>query len=334
MSRGSRAPRRATAPRPRARNARERSARACGRRAAPRAVAARAWRRRESRQRRGHTILHHAGYANDARHAGQCAPAPAADQTQSARTTADHADSRRIAFSGHRTGSSCSARHRGTCALRRDSSHLDLIDGSPRPRLQAGDRAFYRPHGGFPSQDDRPPTRKSSSTRTLVWAAKSGRVEASPGSSRLGAARRRPLRGTALARAAEHGRVEAAARPRLGAEPPARGTLRRAGSWRGPPQPLQWPPRRAARDGRGAAAEGADPAARCAAWCTAAGWASFGGNAELAASADRSTGEPASPASATSARPTRRGPQSPRSGRSSSRSPARVAPPGDRTCSP
>jgi ankyrin repeat protein len=103
---------------------------------------------------------------------------------------------------------------------------LDLIrelHGTP----QAGaHRGFYRPHGGFPAwrPSDDP---QEILDEALVWAAKSGRVEAIRLLVELGArVDADPYRGTALTWAATNGRTAAIrALVELGANPNLRGTF-------------------------------------------------------------------------------------------------------------
>src|SRR6185312_64122 len=87
-------------------------------------------------------------------------------------------------------------------------------------------RDFYRPHGGFPvwqPADDA----QEVLDEALVWAAKSGRVDAIRLLVELGArVDSDPYRGTALAWAAVNGRVDAVrALVELGADPDQRGTF-------------------------------------------------------------------------------------------------------------
>jgi ankyrin repeat protein len=103
---------------------------------------------------------------------------------------------------------------------------LDMIrelHGTPRA---GGHRGFYRPHGGFPAwqPSDEP---QEILDEALVWAAKSGRVEAIRLLVQLGArVDADPYRGTALTWAATKGRA-AAIRTlvELGADPNRRGTF-------------------------------------------------------------------------------------------------------------
>ncbi|HZB86591.1 MAG TPA: ankyrin repeat domain-containing protein [Gaiellaceae bacterium] len=161
---------------------------------------------------------------------------------------------------------------------------LDLIRelaGTP----QAGaHRGFYRPHGGFPAwtASDDP---QEVLDEALVWAAKSGRVDALRLLAELGARLDAdPYRGTALTWAAANGRVAAIrALLDLGADPNARGTF--GGPTHGEGVTAL---HLAAQGGHLDAAQtlldgGADPAIRDAlhegpAW----GWAEFGGHRRVA----------------------------------------------------
>jgi ankyrin repeat protein len=150
---------------------------------------------------------------------------------------------------------------------------------------QAGaHRGFYRPHGGFPPwqpSDDG----QEVLDEALVWAAKSGRVEALDLLVELGArVDADPYRGTALTWAAVNGRTAAVRRLlELGADPNRRGTFGGPAHGEGVTA-LHL----AAQNGRREAAEallagGADPALRDSlhdgpAW----GWADFGGHPSLA----------------------------------------------------
>ena len=97
------------------------------------------------------------------------------------------------------------------------------LAGTP---LAGAHRGFYRPHGGFPAWEpsDDP---QEVLDEALVWAAKSGRVEALDVLAELGArVDADPYRGTALTWAAFNGRTGAVLRLlELGADPNARGTF-------------------------------------------------------------------------------------------------------------
>jgi ankyrin repeat protein len=156
---------------------------------------------------------------------------------------------------------------------------VDLID-----ELVGAHRAFYRPHGGFPAWQpaDDP---QEILDEALVWAAKSGRVDAIERLVRLGAGLDAdPYRGTPLSWAAANGRVAAIRRlVELGADVNARGTF-------GGPDHGQGVTalHLAAQSGQVDAVEallelGADPTIRDAMHHgTPAGWARHGCNPELA----------------------------------------------------
>jgi ankyrin repeat protein len=161
---------------------------------------------------------------------------------------------------------------------------LDLIGellGTPEAGAH---RAFYRPHGGFPvwTPSDDP---QEVLDEALVWAAKSGRVEAISLLAESGARiEADPYRGTALAWAAVNGRVEAMLRLlELGADPNTRGTFGGADHGDG-----MTALHLAAQAGRSDAVRllldrGADRTLRDALHDgTPTGWAEFGGHPELA----------------------------------------------------
>jgi ankyrin repeat protein len=160
----------------------------------------------------------------------------------------------------------------------------DLIEelvGTPAAGAQ---RAFYRPHGGFPAwqPSDDP---QEVLDEALVWAAKSGRTEVLDALLAHGARiEADPYRGTALTWAAVNGRVDTVRRlVELGADP------NRRASFGGPDHgegvtALHL----AAQSGRADTVDallalGADPTIRDSLHGgDAAGWASFGGHAALA----------------------------------------------------
>jgi ankyrin repeat protein len=161
---------------------------------------------------------------------------------------------------------------------------LDLIrELLGRPEAGAH-RDFYRPHGGFPAwtPSDEP---QEVLDEALVWAAKSGRVEAITLLVESGArVEADPYRGTALAWAAVNGRVEAMLRLlELGADPNSRGTFGGPDHGEGVTA-LHL----AAQAGRSDAVRllldrGADPTLRDERHGgTPAGWAEFGGHPALA----------------------------------------------------
>ena len=153
-------------------------------------------------------------------------------------------------------------------------------------------REFYRPHGGFPAwrPSDDP---QEIIDEALVWAAKSGRVEALSLLVELGAdVHADPYRGTALTWAAVNGRVDAVRMlVELGADPNRRGTFGGPSHGEGVTA-LHL----AAQNGQRATVElllelGADPTVRDSLhdgppW----GWAEFAGNRELGALLRRAAG--------------------------------------------
>jgi ankyrin repeat protein len=170
----------------------------------------------------------------------------------------------------------------------RVAAGLGLVDmiGELAGTPQAGaHRAFYRPHGGFPAWEpsDDP---QEVLDEALVWAAKSGRVEALRLLVDLGAdVNADPYRGTPLTWAAVNGRVDAVrALIALGAGVDRRGTFGGPDHGEGVPAINV-----AAQAGRTEAVQvlldaGADPTIRDAIHGGAAdGWAAFGGHRRLAA---------------------------------------------------
>jgi ankyrin repeat protein len=129
-------------------------------------------------------------------------------------------------FWGHREVAGLLGRDPGNLRVAAGLGDRDWIRelvGTP----QAGaHREFYRPHGGFPSwqPSDDP---QEVLDEALVWAAKSGRVEALPLLVELGArVDADPYRGTALAWAAAKGRLDAIRMlVELGADPDRQGTF-------------------------------------------------------------------------------------------------------------
>ena len=169
----------------------------------------------------------------------------------------------------------------------RVAAGLGLVDeirelaGTPRAGAHRG---FYRPHGGFPAWEPSDDAQEILD-EALVWAAKSGRIEALDVLVELGARLDAdPYRGTALTWAAFNGRTAAVRRLlELGADPNRRGTF--GGPTHGKGVTAL---HLAAQNGRRETVEallagGADPAIRVAlhegpAW----GWAAFGGHPSLA----------------------------------------------------
>lgn len=170
------------------------------------------------------TPLHQAGYANR-RELAELLLAAGADPGLSAR--GDGGTALVVAlFCGHREVADVLGVEPRNLRVAAGLGRIDLIGellGTPRAGAH---RAFYRPHGGFPAwtPSDDP---QEVLDEALVWAAKSGRVEAIPPLVEAGArVDADPYRGTALAWAAANGRVEAIGRLLdLGADPNARGTF-------------------------------------------------------------------------------------------------------------
>jgi ankyrin repeat protein len=162
---------------------------------------------------------------------------------------------------------------------------VDLIRELLGTPAAGAHRAFYRPHGGFPAwtPSDDP---QEVLDEALVWAAKSGRVEAISLLAESGArVDADPYRGTPLAWAAVNGRVTAVDRlVELGADPNQRGTFGGPDHGEGVTA-LHL----AAQAGEAAAvrrllAHGADSTLQDDRHGgTPAGWAEFGGHPELAA---------------------------------------------------
>ena len=231
----------------------------------------------------GWTPLHQAGYG-DRRDLAELMLAAGADPSLSAR--GDGGTPLVVAlFWGHRNVVDLLGVEPRNLRVAAGLGRLDLIRdllGTP----QAGaHRAFCRPHGGFPAwtPSDDP---QEVLDEALVWAAKSGRVEAIAllveSGARLDAD---PYRGTALAWAAANGRVGAIHRLlELGAEPNARATF-------GGPEHGEGVTalHLAAQAGQIDAARALLTAGADATLCdrlydgTPAGWAGFAGHPELAA---------------------------------------------------
>jgi ankyrin repeat protein len=161
---------------------------------------------------------------------------------------------------------------------------VDLIDELAGTPAAGAQREFYRPHGGFPAwqPSDDP---QEILDEALVWAAKSDRVEAIDRLVELGAnVDADPYRGTPLTWAACNGRVAAIRRlVELGAD------VNRLGTFGGPDHGRGVTALHlAAQSGHGEAVDalveaGADPTIHDELHDgTPAGWASFGGNPELA----------------------------------------------------
>jgi ankyrin repeat protein len=166
---------------------------------------------------RGWTPLHQAAYRNDPAMAELLLAAGARTDRFA---HGDGGSPLAVAlFWGHREVAGTLARHGVVPANLRVAAglgRLDLLeccfapDGALTPAARAG-RAFYRPHSGFPAWR---PTDDAQEVldEALVWAAKSGRIEAMALLVARGAdVGADPYRGTPLAWAAANGRVDAVA---------------------------------------------------------------------------------------------------------------------------
>ena len=129
-------------------------------------------------------------------------------------------------FWGHREVVELLGREPGNLRVAAGLGDLELIRDLVGTPAAGAHRGFYRPHGGFPvwQPTDDP---QEVLDEALVWAAKSGRVEAVRLLVELGAhVDADPYRGTPLAWAAVNGRVDAVrALMELGADPDQRGTF-------------------------------------------------------------------------------------------------------------
>jgi ankyrin repeat protein len=129
-------------------------------------------------------------------------------------------------FWGHREVAELLGREPGNLRTAAGLGDLELIRRLVGTPAAGAHRGFYRPHGGFPvwQPSDDP---QEVVDEALVWAAKSGRVEAIRLLIELGArCDANPYRGTPLAWAAVNGRVDAVrALVTLGADPDQRGTF-------------------------------------------------------------------------------------------------------------
>jgi len=172
----------------------------------------------------GWTKLHQAGYGNDCELARLLLAAGARTDLFA---RGDGGTPLVVAlFWGHREVSELLGREPGNLRVAAGLGDLELIRhlaGTP----QAGaHRGFYRPHGGFPAwtPSDDP---QEVLDEALVWAAKSGRVEAIRLLVELGArVDADPYRGTPLTWAAVNGHAEAVRTlVELGADPDQRGTF-------------------------------------------------------------------------------------------------------------
>jgi ankyrin repeat protein len=231
----------------------------------------------------GWTILHQAGYGNDRRLA-QVALDAGADPTSSAR--GDGGTPLVVAlFWGHREVAELLGEAPRNLRVAAGLGRVELIDELVGTSAAGAHRAFYRPHGGFPAwtPSDDP---QEVIDEALVWAAKGDRVEAIDRLVELGARVDVDVyRGTALAWAAVNGRVASTRRLlELGADPNGRASFGGPDHGEGVTA-LHL----AAQAGRRETVEvllaaGADPTVADALHGgTPAGWAAFGGHAELAA---------------------------------------------------
>jgi ankyrin repeat protein len=172
----------------------------------------------------GWTKLHQAGYGND-RELAQLLLAAGARTDLFARGDGGTPLVAAL-FWGHREVADLLGREPGNLRVAAGLGDVELIHQLAGTPAAGAHRAFYRPHGGFPvwSPSDDP---QEVLDEALVWAAKSGRVEAIRSLVELGAqVDADPYRGTALAWAAVNGRVDAVrALVELGADPDRRGTF-------------------------------------------------------------------------------------------------------------
>jgi ankyrin repeat protein len=172
----------------------------------------------------GWTKLHQAGYGND-RELAQLLLAAGARTDLFARGDGGTPLVAAL-FWGHREVAELLGREPGNLRVAAGLGDVELIHQLAGTPAAGAHRAFYRPHGGFPvwSPSDDP---QEVLDEALVWAAKSGRVEAIRSLVELGAqVDADPYRGTALAWAAVNGRVDAVrALVELGADPDRRGTF-------------------------------------------------------------------------------------------------------------
>jgi len=188
-------------------------------------------------------------------------------------------------FWGHRDVVPLLGRAPGNLRVAAGLGLVDMIRELAGTPAAGARRAFYRPHGGFPAWQPSDDTQEVVD-EALVWAAKSGRVEAFAPLVELGAdVNADPYRGTALTWAAVNGHVAAVrALVEVGAEPD------RLGTFGGPTHGAGVPAINvAAQAGQMDAVRalldlGADPTIPDAIHGgTADGWARFGGHDDIAA---------------------------------------------------
>jgi ankyrin repeat protein len=188
-------------------------------------------------------------------------------------------------FWGHREVVPLLGREPGNLRVAAGLGLVDMIRGLAGTPAAGAHREFYRPHGGFPAWQ---PTDDPQEIldEALVWAAKSGRVEAIALLADLGAdVNADPYRGTALTWAAVNGHVAMVQRLiGLGAE------VDRLGTFGGPTHGAGVPAINVAAQAgqidavRALLDAGADPTIRDAIHGGMAdGWAEFGGHPKVAA---------------------------------------------------
>jgi ankyrin repeat protein len=172
----------------------------------------------------GWTKLHQAGYGNDCDLA-RLLLAAGARTDLSARGDGGTPLIAAL-FWGHREVAELLGHEPGNLRVAAGLGDVELIRALAGTPAAGAHRAFYRPHGGFPvwQPTDDP---QEVLDEALVWAAKSGRVNAIGLLVELGArVDADPYRGTPLAWAAVNGREEAVrALVELGADPDQRGTF-------------------------------------------------------------------------------------------------------------
>jgi ankyrin repeat protein len=172
----------------------------------------------------GWTKLHQAGYGNDPDLAGVLLAAGA--RTDLFARGDGGTPLIAALFWGHREVAELLGRDPGNLRVAAGLGDLELIRGLVGTTEAGAHRGFYRPHGGFPvwQPADDP---QEVLDEALVWAAKSGRVDATRLLVELGArVAADPYRGTALTWAAVNGRVDALrALIELGADPNQRATF-------------------------------------------------------------------------------------------------------------